>query len=69
VKRHLAAFEAGDGDASPGLLAFDAATGGLALTRTGTATDAHASLYGTGAWGEFIELGHLRLSPEICRRA
>ena len=44
VQRHLAAFEAVDGDAGAGLLALHAATGGLALARARAAADAHALL-------------------------
>src|SRR5258708_1778982 len=58
VQRHLAALEAGDGDAGARLLALHAASRGLALARTRAAADAHAALRRTGAGGKLIELGH-----------
>src|SRR4029450_7376304 len=46
VQRHLAAFEAGDGDAGARLLALHAATGGLALARARATAHAHTALGG-----------------------
>src|SRR5262249_5508690 len=68
VQRHLAAFEAGDGDAGARLLALHAATGGLALARARAAADAHAALGRALAGAEVVEFGHRRPSLEINRQ-
>src|SRR5262249_31971951 len=60
VERHLAAFEAMDGDAAAGLLPFHAASSGLALARADAARNAH-QLFG-GAWivGQLVQF-HLKV--------
>src|SRR5215217_7085551 len=58
VQRHLAAFEAADGDARARLLALHTATGGLALARTRAAADAHAVLGGALLGREFVQFRH-----------
>src|SRR5207237_1870341 len=58
VQRHLAAFEAGDGDAGARLLPLHPAAGGLALAGARAAADAHAALGGAFAGREFVELAH-----------
>src|SRR5262245_7881842 len=56
VQRHLAALEALHSDAGAGLLALDAAPGGLALAGANPAADAAARLAGARAVGDFRKL-------------
>src|SRR5262252_9115180 len=53
MQRHLAAFEALDGNAGTRLLPLDAASGGLALAGPNAAAEAAARLAGPRAVGEF----------------
>jgi hypothetical protein len=55
VDWHLTAFEAIDRNAATRLLTFDTATGGLAFTRTNTATNPHAGLGCAFVIGQFIQ--------------
>src|SRR5690606_19120482 len=55
IDRHLAALEAVDGNAGARLLALDAATTGLALAGTDTATDADTVLGGTVVIFDFVQ--------------
>ena len=52
MQRHLAAFEAVDGDAGARVLALAAAAAGLALAGADAAADAHAGSCGRRAWPE-----------------
>src|SRR5690606_22996540 len=67
IDRHLAALEAVDGNAGARLLALDAATTGLALAGTDTATDADTVVGGTVFIFDFVQFhdDFLRLT---CRR-
>src|SRR5215468_8019737 len=55
IKRHLAAFEALDGDAGARLLALHAPAGGLALARADAAAHAHARLAGPRIVGDLVQ--------------
>src|SRR5690606_4557514 len=68
IKRHLAAFVAADGDARAGLLALDAAAGGLALAGPGTARDALGLLRCTGIVPEFVQFHVASPWPEKPRQ-
>ena len=59
MKRHLAAFEAGDRNAFTALLALLAAASRLALARTDTPADPHAGLAGTIVVADFIKFHEL----------
>src|SRR5690606_19216085 len=55
IERHLAAFEAVDGNAGARLLALDATAAGLAGARADAAADALARLGGTIDVTQFVE--------------
>jgi len=55
VERHLAAFEALDGNARTALLALLTAPGGLALARADTTADASPPVAGAGIVADVIQ--------------
>ena len=62
VERHLAAFEALDGNARTALLALLAACRGLALARADTTADTDAALAGTGIVTDVIQFHNRALA-------